>query len=170
MGVNVHSGTANAGHYWSYINTLRGFSEPDSASNPNWDKTENDPWMEFNDSTVKDFNFEKLKDDCFGGDKKSSGGSDLGGWSFGESSYGKSAYMLVYERKKKRPIKILLQGEDLDEEKAKGVQQIQFDEKKQEHFKYIDYRDGVEEIKPNQIYKQVFEDNMKFEFENDIYS
>lgn len=34
----------------------------------------------------------------------------------------------------------------------------------------IDYRDGVEEIRPNQIYKQVFEDNMKFEFENDIYS
>ena len=28
----------------------------------------------------------------------------------------------------------------------------------------------MEEITPNQIYKQVMEDNMKFEFENDIYS
>ena len=67
----MHSGTANAGHYWSYINTLRGFTEPDSEHDPNWDKTENDPWMEFNDSTVKDFKFEKLKDDCYGGEKKS---------------------------------------------------------------------------------------------------
>ena len=24
VGVNVHSGSANAGHYWSYINTQRG--------------------------------------------------------------------------------------------------------------------------------------------------
>ena len=27
VGVNVHSGTANAGHYWSYINTNRGTDE-----------------------------------------------------------------------------------------------------------------------------------------------
>ena len=65
--------------------------------------------MEFNDSTVKDFNFSKLREDCFGGDKKSNaGGGILGGFGFDSDSYGKSAYMLVYERKKKRPIKILL--------------------------------------------------------------
>ena len=27
VGVNVHSGSANAGHYWSYINTVRGKDE-----------------------------------------------------------------------------------------------------------------------------------------------
>ena len=27
VGINVHSGTANAGHYWSYINTNRGIDE-----------------------------------------------------------------------------------------------------------------------------------------------
>ena len=27
VGVNVHSGTANMGHYWSYINTNRGHDE-----------------------------------------------------------------------------------------------------------------------------------------------
>jgi ubiquitin carboxyl-terminal hydrolase 34 len=94
VGVVVHSGTANAGHYWSYINTKRGFNETDE-NDPNWSKTEGDPWMEFNDSTVRDFNFEKLKEECYGGDGKS--GNDES-WSFG-SSYGKSAYMLVYERK-----------------------------------------------------------------------
>lgn len=51
--------------------------------------------MEFNDSTVRNFNFEKLKDECFGGDQ-SGGGYDS--WGFGGSS-GKSAYMLVYERR-----------------------------------------------------------------------
>ena len=63
--------------------------------------------MEFNDSTVRDFNFEKLKDDCFGGDGKSGGSSD-DNWGFGGTTYGKSAYMLIYERRKKRPLKILV--------------------------------------------------------------
>ena len=29
VGVNVHSGSANGGHYWSYINTTRGLEEKD---------------------------------------------------------------------------------------------------------------------------------------------
>ena len=64
--------------------------------------------MEFNDSTVREFNFEKLKDECYGGDGKS---GDDGGWSFG-GSYGKSAYMLIYERRKKRPLKVLVAGDE----------------------------------------------------------
>lgn len=155
VGVNVHSGTANAGHYWSYINTHRGFLEPED-DDPNWSKTENDVWMEFNDSTVRDFNFEKLKDDCFGGDGKSSAGAD-DGWSFG-NSYGKSGYMLFYERRKKRPLKILVPQEELEESKAKG-EEVFHDEKKEEHYKLIDYREGVEDLQPNKIYKQVLEDN-----------
>ena len=59
--------------------------------------------MEFNDSTVREFNFDKIKDDCFGGDGRGSDDS----FSFG-GSYGKSAYMLVYERRKKNPLKILV--------------------------------------------------------------
>lgn len=38
-GVTVHSGTANAGHYWSYINTRRGYNELD-GNDPQWAKTE----------------------------------------------------------------------------------------------------------------------------------
>lgn len=41
VGTTVHSGTANAGHYWSYINTKRGYLEP-GQDDPNWNKTEND--------------------------------------------------------------------------------------------------------------------------------
>jgi hypothetical protein len=119
VGVIVHSGTANAGHYWSYINTRRGHAEL-PADDPNWARTEGDQWMEFNDSTVRGFNFEKLKEECFGGDS----GSD--GWGWGGSS-GKSAYMLVYERKQKKPIKILV-------DPAEVTEGVLYDAKKEEHY------------------------------------
>lgn len=64
VGVNVHSGSANAGHYWSYINTNR--STDEGENDPNWIKTEEDPWMEFNDSRVSDFTYSKLEEECFG--------------------------------------------------------------------------------------------------------
>jgi ubiquitin C-terminal hydrolase len=41
VGVNVHSGSANAGHYWSYINTSRGLEEKDS-NDPSWLETDKD--------------------------------------------------------------------------------------------------------------------------------
>ncbi len=106
VGVTVHSGTANAGHYWSYINTKRGHQEDESSET--WHQTETDPWMEFNDSTVREFSFDKIKEDCYGGDSTDS--SDV--WGLGGSSYGKSAYMLVYERKQKKQLKILCPKED----------------------------------------------------------
>lgn len=74
--------------------------------------------------------------------------------------------MLVYEKRQKRPIKVLATPEEVNVEKEK----LLYDSKKEEYYKLIDYREGVEDIAPNEIYKQVFEDNFKFEFENDIYS
>jgi len=57
--------------------------------------------MEFNDSTVRDFQVSKIKEECFGGDGGSSsngvGLSSFDGWGLG-GGYGKSAYMLYYER------------------------------------------------------------------------
>ena len=45
-----------------------------------------------------------------------------------------------------------------------------FDSEKDEYYKLVDYKTGVEDIPANSIYKQVFEDNKKCEFENDVYS
>ena len=104
VGVNVHSGSANSGHYWSYINTNRGFEEGEC---PDWIKTEKDPWMEFNDHTVSDWDFSKIKNDAFGNSEES---SDIG--SLGDS-YGQSGYMLFYERRRKKPIKILVPAEEV---------------------------------------------------------
>jgi hypothetical protein len=51
-----------------------------------------------------------LNEECFGGDCSSSGGfgiSSLDGWGIGGGGYGKSGYMLFYERREKKPIKLL---------------------------------------------------------------
>lgn len=50
VGVVVHMGTADAGHYLSYINISRGEKDEET---PEWLQTEKDKWLEFNDSSVR---------------------------------------------------------------------------------------------------------------------
>lgn len=157
VGVNVHSGTANMGHYWSYINTNRGHDEKEGDTQ--WIRTDLDPWMEFNDSRVSDWDFKELEKQCFGNES----GSFMG------DSYGTSGYMLFYERRKKKDIKILIEEDKVEEAKAKGID-VQFDEEKKEHFKKVPYRESANEEKAIPMYQQVFEDNHNVNFENDIYS
>ena len=90
----MHSGSANTGHYWSYINTNRSGERIDG----DWNQTEN--WMEFNDSQVMDWDFNKnIETRCFGSkDVKT----------FGAGNSGTSAYMLVYERVKKKDIRLVI--------------------------------------------------------------
>ena len=90
VGINVHYGSANSGHYWSYINTNRTGDRIDG----NWNQAEN--WMEFNDTQILDWDFKKhVETRCFGNDKAS-------------SNSGTSAYMLFYERVKKKDIRLVL--------------------------------------------------------------
>ena len=49
----IHSGTANGGHYFSYINE-RG----------------TDTWCEFNDWCVSPWDVSKMEEDCFGGEEE----------------------------------------------------------------------------------------------------
>jgi ubiquitin carboxyl-terminal hydrolase 34 len=126
VGATIHSGTANAGHYWSYINTKRGNEENEGSED--WIHTDIDPWMEFNDSTVRDLDFKKVQEDGYGGEQTSSG------WSAFSSSYGKSAYMLVYERREKKPVKVLV-----DKEEEGAIK----DEEKDEHYKLISFKDAA---------------------------
>jgi hypothetical protein len=125
VGVNVHIGTADRGHYYSLINIKRGATEPDpygpddekgKSKYQEWSEISKDQWKVFDDSTVRHFNFDKdLKDEAFGqapaggeGAAKSSDAmtdAELAQFlSVGGQSYGKSAYMLVYERKSKKNI------------------------------------------------------------------
>jgi hypothetical protein len=85
------------GHYWSYCNTERGNAEGENSRE--WMQTTEDPWQEFNDMSVSDWNIkDKMKEDCFGDENPRMSWSGMG----------KSAYMLFYERRKKKPLKVLI--------------------------------------------------------------
>jgi ubiquitin carboxyl-terminal hydrolase 34 len=58
VGVLVHTGTAESGHYYSYIRDPR---PRDAVPDPNVQ------WFEFNDSEVKPWRIEELDHWCFGG-------------------------------------------------------------------------------------------------------
>jgi len=176
VGVIIHVGTADAGHYYSLINTDR-FCKT-NEHDEEWLDTSKDKWMEFNDSHVRDYNFEDLKGDCYGG---SSGNDDLFGGFFKSSSYGKSAYLLVYEKRFKKPIKVCIPEQPAAEE---GKEEAQVAKQKQivpaDAVITVDpktneksYSIPMNEVKlfvPKNIYKEIWEDNLEFSFEKLIYS
>ena len=84
IGVTVHTGTADGGHYYAFIR--------DRASNK-------DKWYSFNDAEVKPFDTNQIASECFGGEM-SSRTYDQVTDKFMELSIEKtnSAYMLFYER------------------------------------------------------------------------
>ena len=123
--------------------------------------------MEFNDSNVRDYKFEKLDDDVSGEDSKATT-SYQSHWG-GSDTYGKSAYMLFYERRKKKNMKVVIPEDKVDQERKGGIE-VTFDEEKKEYFKFVKYRESANNETPNEIYKKVFEDNANFTFESDVYS
>lgn len=48
-------------------------------------------------------------------------------------SYGTSGYMLFYERRVKKDLKIVVPAAQVEEKKTKG-EEVQYDEEKKEHF------------------------------------
>ncbi|OMJ90056.1 hypothetical protein SteCoe_7634 [Stentor coeruleus] len=84
VGVIVHSGTADSGHYYSFIKNRS-----------------NKIWFKFDDRYVDFYNIENLSRDCFGGEAHGPLRDD-----FQYDNYF-SAYILVYERK--NPLSIHLE-------------------------------------------------------------
>ena len=107
VGVNVHRGSANRGHYWSLIHTKRGAEEPDPKENEaDWLAVGKDSWKKFDDDETKYFSFRDLEKEAFGGDGTGLTNSEVDAYlASDDKKYGKSAYMLVYERKTKKQIR-----------------------------------------------------------------
>jgi ubiquitin C-terminal hydrolase len=90
VGVLIHSGTAEGGHYYSFIKERE-------VGTKNYGK-----WFEFNDTRVEPFNPEELKKRAFGREKGEARVGGLLGNAFWDSSA--NAYILIYERPSITPI------------------------------------------------------------------
>jgi hypothetical protein len=115
VGVVVHNGNAESGHYYSYINTNRGQCE----NAEDYLKPEQDTWLEFNDSIISQFSFSRLEEECFGGTSEEicsiymEDGGEMDRLMGGRS---KSAYMLVYERRSKGMIPLKVEEKEVAKE------------------------------------------------------
>ena len=77
-GVVVHTGTADSGHYYSFIREMNG-----------------EKWYEFNDNIVRDFDINELASECFGGEDSYIGANMISI----KTQKWRNAYLLMYERK-----------------------------------------------------------------------
>lgn len=92
VGTVVHMGTANSGHYYSFLR------EQDTGNDYN-------QWYEFNDTVVTPFDRQHIPDECFGGEesRRGLGASRTSSASSAASSptrmRSRSSFMLIYARK-----------------------------------------------------------------------
>ncbi|CAI5519892.1 unnamed protein product [Closterium sp. Naga37s-1] len=98
VGVVVHSGTAFAGHYYSYIKERSGDS-PLHHSRPSQSVRSKQRWLCFDDKRVEAYDVRELEKDCFGGKYSAEVYDNLIKTSSPqEFDRPNSAYMLFYER------------------------------------------------------------------------
>eukprot|EP01022_Parablepharisma_sp_SALTPOND_P018631 TRINITY_DN3072_c0_g2_i1.p1 TRINITY_DN3072_c0_g2~~TRINITY_DN3072_c0_g2_i1.p1 ORF type:complete len:1261 (+),score=124.77 TRINITY_DN3072_c0_g2_i1:4888-8670(+) len=155
VGVVVHNGNADAGHYYSYINV------PREAK-----------WVEFNDSVVSEFDFSKLQTECFGGTYEESDA----GYPMEEEiaqliqKRSKSAYMLFYEKVEK---------EDMLAISVNGASHEFFDERGDLDLKQQDKEDVANELQSlskapqkisTEVISEVEKDNAQYLYEKLVYS
>ena len=119
-GVNVHMGSADGGHYYSFIDVNR-----DGKGNEiSFDKNSN--WLKFNDSSVSKFDISNLPQECYGGSNENNNGFHY------ENC--QNAYLLVYERKKKTPLKIVV---DINKENKEGKTIIEYKDDERNKIKKV---------------------------------
>jgi ubiquitin C-terminal hydrolase len=105
VGITIHSGNANGGHYFSYIrerdgDRRSGGQESGSGTSNGGVEKRAFKWCEFNDRRVSPWSVDRLEQDCFGGEQEQT---------FTDAYTGKitttkrvkfqNAFMLFYERK-----------------------------------------------------------------------
>ena len=156
VGVNIHRGTGTHGHYWSYINTKRGREEPDPAhDDTEWRNSIDFDWKEFNDNEVSGYSIAQMPEDAYGGSQNLTHYElDLAAHStqYGDS-YGKSAYMLIYERRVKT---------DIREVVTKATEEAE------EVIKKVDYRNIMPEV-PDQIRQMVQKNNFELMIDRQVF-
>jgi len=112
VGVVIHRGNADYGHYTSIIDVDR--NDPNTER----DKVEGSLWLYFDDSIVSTFDLKNFEDECFG---KPMDMNQFRCFNIEmQISSSKSAYMLVYEKVKMKKIQFELR-ENKGEEDLKLI-------------------------------------------------
>ena len=142
-GVNVHLGHANSGHYFSFIDVER-----DGKGNimKTLGSKEKSKWVKFNDSTLSEYNYQDIPKDCYGGtliNKKVS------------KENSQNAYLLIYERVKKEPIKVLIDEKNISEQDKKNMVVFKNEEVNSINKQY-DLDRLNNNIKEEDLYKKIF--------------
>ena len=157
-GINVHLGNAEGGHYISFIDVQRDGNNNQPNLRSSIEKgIIKSRWLKFNDSIVTEFDTKDIPIECYGG--------------FIEDNINnenrQNAYLLIYERKKKTPIKIVIEKENeekyLNNEKYKIVsfpkEQKNFIDKSYD----ISYSNNETKNKEDDLYNIIFKDEEKEE-------
>ena len=152
-GINIHLGSAEGGHYISFIDVERDGvdNKPNIISSIENDKIKS-RWLKFNDSLVTEFNTNDIPIESYGGFVD----NDI------NNENVQNAYLLIYERKKKTPIKIVIEKEK--EEKYltnEKYQIVSYNKEKKNYinkFYDISYSNKESRVKEEDLYNIIFKD------------
>ncbi|CAD8206139.1 unnamed protein product [Paramecium octaurelia] len=150
VGVVVHVGTADVGHYFSYI-----------------DIKNQDQWLEFNDHKIKEFKLKQMEQECFGGSSNFDyNDNDVWGTGFRENS--QSAYMLIYEKVQKDQISLVFNSEQELQDHIDQFDNYTIDPD-QKNVLQVDYN-SLKPYIPTEYQKKVNCDNQKFLLERNLFN
>ena len=164
-GINIHMGSADGGHYFSLINIERDGKgniliekkdETGETEKDNKDENKKSKWLKFNDSKLSIFDINDIEKECFGGARKGSG------YNFENFQ---NAYMLIYERKKKSPIRVYYEDNEKKTINKDDNDNIKINENnKKEIKKKFDLFKNNSNIDETSLYTKLFIDEEKDEY------
>ena len=161
VGVVIHNGNAEFGHYTSLINVNR--------EDPNRKNIKEDLWLEFDDSRINKYNMDNFDSDCFGSIRENEFGA-AGGFMGVDLKTSKSAYILVYDKIQNSNIKFHFDKNNL-KEKDKIIANIE--NKNDFKFEDMDLEIGYNNLKkyiPEKYEKLISKDNDNLILENQLHS
>ncbi|MCO5596319.1 hypothetical protein L7F22_050380 [Adiantum nelumboides] len=161
VGVVVHSGTAFAGHYYSYIKQRPG-DHPLNCGHGH-----SGGWIAFDDKNVEPYDAKDLEKDCFGGrytvDVYDNFSKTTAPQEFDRPN---SAYMLLYERSSVEPVSACSPAQT-----AMSLSRAE-DEDGDEPMKEISLCDRLPSLSniqmPASVHRSVWQENLRFIHENHL--
>ena len=159
-GINVHLGSAEGGHYISFIDVERdGENNTPKIQSSIENGVIKSRWLKFNDSIVTEFDTKDIPIESYGGFVNDNINNENC----------QNAYLLIYERKKKTPIKIVIEKENEEKYlKNEKYKIISFPKEKRNYINklydiYYSNIDPNSKIKENDLYNIIFKDEEKDE-------